>query len=149
MDTYAILDMRGLVQRSLHSGTDRDSIKDSITGRPINTPGHALDKLLVDYLLPILGELRAKQIIAVWDGGNLYRRMLYPAYKQTRREKPSVKGPLTDVAHWSKRTSPVVRISLKLDNLSYLENLSSGLVLMLRYSAILVRPFTCIAGSTG
>lgn len=99
MDTYAILDMRGLVQRSLHSGTDRDAIKDSITGRPINTPGHALDKLLVDYLLPILDELRAKQIIAVWDGGNLYRRMLYPKYKENRRqreESPEMKAALSE-----------------------------------------------------
>ena len=99
MDTYAILDMRGLVQRSLHSGTDRDAIKDSITGRPINTPGHALDKLLVDYLLPILDELRAKQIIAVWDGGNLYRRILYPKYKENRRqreESPEMKAALAE-----------------------------------------------------
>lgn len=87
MDSYVLLDIRGLVLRSLHAGTDRDAVTDSLTGRPVNTAGHAIERLVNDYLVPAFRTHRAKQIIAVWDGGNAYREVFYPEYKAHRKKR--------------------------------------------------------------
>lgn len=86
MDAYALLDTRGLALRCLHSGVDHDAEKDSFTGKSVNTPGHAVDRFVNDYLLPILKDFRVKQILGVWDGGNYYRLTAFPEYKLKRRE---------------------------------------------------------------
>jgi DNA polymerase I-like protein with 3'-5' exonuclease and polymerase domains/5'-3' exonuclease len=87
MDSYVLLDIRGLALRSLHSGTDRDGDRDSITGKTVNTAGHAIDNLVNSVLLPILKDFRVKQVVAVWDGGNLYRETRFPDYKKARKER--------------------------------------------------------------
>jgi DNA polymerase I-like protein with 3'-5' exonuclease and polymerase domains/5'-3' exonuclease len=87
MDTYVLLDIRGLALRSLHSGTDAEGDRDSLTGKVVNTPGHALSNLVTDYLLPILRDFRIGQIVAVWDGGNFYRESLYKDYKAARKAR--------------------------------------------------------------
>lgn len=91
-DPYVLLDIRGLALRSLHSGTDRDGVTDSLTGRNINTAGHAVDNFVNTFLLEILKSYRLKQIIAVWDGGNEYRETLcekegFKEYKGSRKAR--------------------------------------------------------------
>ena len=87
MDSYVLLDIRGLALRSLHSGTDMDGDRDSLTGKVVNTSGHALYKLVTDVLQPILRDFRVGQVIAVWDGGNAYREKLFPTYKAARKAR--------------------------------------------------------------
>jgi DNA polymerase I-like protein with 3'-5' exonuclease and polymerase domains/5'-3' exonuclease len=79
-----LLDLRGLVLHALHSGRDPDA--DRVAGHDINTPGHCLENFITRYWLPFTGLHRINDIIAVRDAGNNYRRRLYPAYKQHRRE---------------------------------------------------------------
>lgn len=87
MDSYVLLDIRGLALRSLHSGTDAEGDRDSITGKVVNTAGHALYNLTTSVLQPVLKDFRVGQIIAVWDGGNLYRENRFPEYKAARRAR--------------------------------------------------------------
>jgi DNA polymerase I-like protein with 3'-5' exonuclease and polymerase domains/5'-3' exonuclease len=92
---YAILDARGLVLQHLHSGRDPDAARDSLTGRPVNSAGHALANLTTDVLLPLLRDTcRLKQIIAVWDGGNFFREQLsggtYKALRKAREASPEL-----------------------------------------------------------
>lgn len=87
MDSYVLLDIRGLALRSLHSGTDAEGDRDSLTGKVVNTPGHALYNLTTDVLQPILKDFRVGQIVAVWDGGNRYREQLFPEYKAARKAR--------------------------------------------------------------
>lgn len=90
-EPYVLLDIRGLVLRSLHSGNDKDATIDS-TGKAVNSPGHAVDVFVNTYLLEILRTYRLKTIIAVWDGGNKYRENLcasagLPEYKGNRKKR--------------------------------------------------------------
>lgn len=99
MDSYVLLDIRGLALRSLHSGVDKDADTDSLTGRSVNTPGHAIENLITDYLQPILSGYRVKQLVAIWDGGNFYRETLYPEYKANRRkieQSPELKSAIDE-----------------------------------------------------
>lgn len=91
IDTHILLDMRGLVLRSLHGGgVDPEATKDPENGRPLNTPGHCLEGFIKDILLPTLQEFRLKRVIAVWDGGNDYRLKLSGGnYKNKDKEKKS------------------------------------------------------------
>lgn len=84
MNNRTLLDLRGLVLHALHSGRDPDA--DRIAGQDINTPGHCLENFITRYWLPLTSLHRVNDIIAVRDAGNDYRRKLYPAYKQHRRD---------------------------------------------------------------
>lgn len=94
-ECYVLLDARGLVMHQLHSGTDHEAVRDSLTRRPINTPNHALANLITDVILPLLKDFRVKQIVAVWDGGNHYREQLsggtYKAKRKARETSPELK----------------------------------------------------------
>ena len=94
MDTYILLDARGIVLQHLHSGKDAEAITDSLTGRPINSPGHAIENLITDVLLPTFQQFRVKNVIAVWDGGNKYRELLsggtYKAQRKARETSPEL-----------------------------------------------------------
>jgi DNA polymerase I-like protein with 3'-5' exonuclease and polymerase domains len=71
-----ILDLRGMVLRALHSG--------QVKGEAINSTGHAIQRFLEDSLLPILNKVQIKDVIAVGDVGNEYRKYIYPSYKAHR-----------------------------------------------------------------
>lgn len=105
MDSYVLLDIRGLAIRSLHSGTDMEGDRDSLTGKIVNTPAHALHNLVTDCLLPALQDFRVGRIIAVWDGGNFYRESVYPEYKAARKAKetsPELKHALDETIKHTK-----------------------------------------------
>ena len=80
-----IFDLRGLILRSYHSGTDPDA-RTSALGASLNTPGFTVDNFLDRHLLPILAEQRLNRVICVRDAGNEYRKRLYPDYKKHRKE---------------------------------------------------------------
>jgi len=64
-------------------------------GKRINTAGWGFDNWMEEYLMPILKVYRTSDIIAVWDGGNEYRKSLHPGYKKKRHEA-SEKAPIEE-----------------------------------------------------
>lgn len=97
MSTRVILDLRGCVLHSYHSGTDPDATKAS-DGAKLNTPGHTLENFIARYILPITENTRLNDIIAVKDAGNVYRKTIFPEYKAGRQEPlPEVKENLNQV----------------------------------------------------
>ena len=82
-----ILDIKGLVTRSYHSGTDGHPVRDEVTGARVNSAGHGMVNFLERVLLPILESVAPINIIAVADGGNDLRRAVFPTYKIKRAEK--------------------------------------------------------------
>lgn len=91
---YAVLDIRGLVLHAYHAvRTDPDGEIDDPEqggdGRVITTPAKAFAAFLDMYMDPILAVYSPKEIVAVWEGGNDYRKGLYPQYKANRDKKPS------------------------------------------------------------
>lgn len=91
---YAILDVRGLVLHAYHAvRTDPDGQVDDPEqggdGRIITTPEKAFAAFLDMYMDTILQNYSPKEIIAVWEGGNDYRKGLFSKYKANRDAKPS------------------------------------------------------------
>jgi len=80
-----LFDLRGLVIRSLHSGKDAEPVRLS-SGEEMPSIGHCLNNFIKDFLLPGIKESRLNDIIAVRDGGNDYRKALYPDYKANRKD---------------------------------------------------------------
>ncbi|MBX9918758.1 MAG: hypothetical protein K2Y33_02825, partial [Mycolicibacterium frederiksbergense] len=87
-----ILDLKGLVTRSYHSGTDSHPVRDEDTGERVNSASHGAANFLKRVLLPILQDHAPINIIAVADGGNDLRRAVFPTYKQKRRERKEDEG---------------------------------------------------------
>lgn len=87
-EAYVILDTRGCVMHSMFSGKDADATVD-FNGRSVPTPGHALDVFVDRYFKPITRNFAPREIIAVWDGGNAYRKSLFPEYKAHRGKDTS------------------------------------------------------------
>lgn len=83
-ELYAILDLRGCILHSYHSGTDQDS---GSNHKQVKSPGHTLSNFMERYLLPITKLVPLNKIIAVNDAGNLYRETLSPDYKKDRKIK--------------------------------------------------------------
>lgn len=83
-ETYVLLDVKGLVRYSYNAGTDPDGVlgDDGVT---YNTASYGLSRLLECW--PIFEDVPPRQIIAVWDGGNDYRKLLWPEYKAKRHAK--------------------------------------------------------------
>ena len=79
-----LLDLRGLVIQSLHSGSDGEDRKTS-EGAKLNSVEHCLSNFTTNFLLPATEYSRLGDIIAVSDAGNTYRRDLFPAYKANRK----------------------------------------------------------------
>lgn len=82
-----ILDIKGLVTRSYHSGTDPHPVRDEETGARCNSASHGAANFLDRILLPILRDHAPINIIAVADGGNDLRRAVFPTYKMKRAER--------------------------------------------------------------
>lgn len=82
-----ILDIKGLVTRSYHSGTDTHPVRDEATGERVNSASHGAANFMERVLLPILQDHAPINIIIVEDGGNDLRRAVFPTYKQKRKER--------------------------------------------------------------
>ena len=83
---YALLDIRGLMIQALNIGEDPDGPLDD-KGKTQNSAEYGFAKLLETHLLPIMETTPPRRLIAVWDGGNDYRKGLFPAYKKRRGER--------------------------------------------------------------
>jgi len=87
-----ILDTKGLLMHVYHRGTDPNSIildDNSL----INRAEFGFENFLEEYLLPILKTYSPLNIIAVWDGGKNYRKMVYPKYKANREKRKEDEDP--------------------------------------------------------
>lgn len=82
-----ILDIKGLVTRCYHSGTDAHPVRDEETGERCNSAAHGMANFLERVLNPILRDFAPINIIAVSDGGNDLRREVFPGYKEKRKAR--------------------------------------------------------------
>jgi len=87
IDSYAILDIRGLALHSLHMGEDPNGQLHPETAKLENSAGYGFSNFFDHYLAPLLEAYAPRQIIAVWDGGNHYRRGFFPTYKAKRSQQ--------------------------------------------------------------
>lgn len=78
-----VLDIKGLLMHSYHSGKDPEPVRGS-DGKSINTAGYGLEVFVNRYLEPILAGFTPIDIIAAWDGGNAFRKSVFPDYKKQR-----------------------------------------------------------------
>jgi DNA polymerase I-like protein with 3'-5' exonuclease and polymerase domains/5'-3' exonuclease len=85
-DSYAILDIRGLALHSLHMGEDPNGQLHPETGKLENSAHYGFSNFFDHYLKPILEAYSPRQIIAVHEGGNQYRRGFFPGYKYKRSQ---------------------------------------------------------------
>lgn len=88
MNGYYILDTGGILLRRYFGANDSSVESDNGNGKPISDWRVALQDFITKDLMPILeqGALPGN-IIACFDSGNNYRRKVYSAYKERRREK--------------------------------------------------------------
>lgn len=77
-----ILDLRGLAIHCYHRGKDPDAWMEG--SDELKTAGHTLGNFLEEYLLPICKEHSIFDIVAVHEGGNQYRKSIFPGYKEKR-----------------------------------------------------------------
>lgn len=85
MPHYALLDARGLLLRDYHGTTYKSlALQD---GTMIPSWQDGLAAFCDRTLFPLLQQNAPRQVIACFDGGNNYRRALFPPYKQHRRDK--------------------------------------------------------------
>lgn len=100
-----MLDARGLLLHAYHRGTDPDAKLSPATDKPVNSAGYGLRGFIETYLEPLLVDFAPLNIIAVWDGGNDYRKGLFADYKGKRhdREKdPAEEAQITDMMNMAK-----------------------------------------------
>jgi len=83
-ELFVLLDLRGCILHSYHSGSDIDS---GSNNKLVKSPGHTLANFLERYLLPITQLVPLNRIIAVHDAGNRYREILSSDYKKDRKAK--------------------------------------------------------------
>lgn len=83
---HVLLDLRGLVLLSYHSGSDMDARRNA-EGETFNTASHGFQNFLKFFMDPILEHYKPHQIIAVIDGSNDRRKFLYDGYKAKRKAK--------------------------------------------------------------
>lgn len=81
---YVLLDIKGLVRHAYHIGTDPEGVIGE-DEKQYNSAGWGLSKLLETYRL--FEDIPPRKLIAVWDGGNDYRRLIWPEYKAKRAAK--------------------------------------------------------------
>jgi 5'-3' exonuclease/DNA polymerase I-like protein with 3'-5' exonuclease and polymerase domains len=77
-----ILDLRGLALHAYFMGKDPDAWMEG--DDEMKTVAHTLSNFLEEYLLPICKEHSIFDIIAVHEGGNQYRKSIFPGYKEGR-----------------------------------------------------------------
>ena len=91
-----LLDIRGLILRSYHSGTDLHPVFDPESGARINSTSHGAANFMERVLVPILSRYAPINIVVVADGGSELRRMVYPGYKSNRQPQPPAEKIQTD-----------------------------------------------------
>jgi DNA polymerase I-like protein with 3'-5' exonuclease and polymerase domains/5'-3' exonuclease len=79
-----LLDLRGLVLHSYHSGNDPDGYKNG--NNKIHTPAHTLETFWNNYLKPTLADHRIADVIAVLDRPSAFRKKVFPEYKAHRKD---------------------------------------------------------------
>lgn len=83
-ESYVLLDIRGMVLRGYNRGKDPEGILCE-SGESVNSANWGMAKFL--EVFPLLETIPPRQMIAVWDAGNEYRKGLWPGYKAKRRER--------------------------------------------------------------
>lgn len=83
---YSILDIRGLMMRSLFGGEDPDG-KLNEEGKVENSAEFGFNRFLDTVISQVFEISDPRRVIAVWDGGNHYRRGLFPGYKLKRSQR--------------------------------------------------------------
>ena len=91
MSTTHILDLRGLLLKTYHGSEDQSV---AAANKQVACWQAALIDFVDSHLLPILKHAAPRQVIAVLDKGNTYRRNLWQVYKQKRLEE--VRDPATE-----------------------------------------------------
>jgi len=81
-----VLDIKGLLTHSYFSGKDLEQVRDN-EGNKTNPAGYGLQVFIDRYLKQILDGFAPLDIIAVWDGGNAYRKSIFPEYKKSRAKE--------------------------------------------------------------
>lgn len=81
-----VLDIKGLLTHSYFSGKDLEQVRDN-EGNKTNPAGYGLQVFIERYLKQILDGFAPIDIIAVWDGGNAYRKSIFPGYKASRSKE--------------------------------------------------------------
>jgi 5'-3' exonuclease len=82
-----ILDFRGLALHSYFKGKDPDAWEEE--GEEMRTTAHALENFVQTYLVPITDRHSILDVILVKEGGNQFRKSIYPPYKEKRDGKYS------------------------------------------------------------
>ena len=86
---YTLIDLRGFILRSYHSGKDPDAVYDKDQDKLINTAEYGVEVFIERFLSKWLTQGPAHKLILVGEGGNEYRRSLYPDYKGNRGDPAS------------------------------------------------------------
>lgn len=81
-----ILDTRGLLMHSLYTPGDKDALLKSDGSGTVNRAAHGFELFLERYFLTILEDVPPVDIVCVFDGGNDYRKQLFPKYKANRKK---------------------------------------------------------------
>jgi DNA polymerase I-like protein with 3'-5' exonuclease and polymerase domains/5'-3' exonuclease len=82
-----ILDVKGLLMNSWFTGKDPDAIQ-LPDNKTLNTAGYALQVVLDKFILPAMNNTFSPiDVVAVWEGGNHYRKTIFPNYKKQRTEE--------------------------------------------------------------
>ena len=84
--TYALLDIRGMMLKGLLGGEDPDGTLNP-EGKTDNTAQYGFYRFIDMHLMPVLEATSPRSIIAAWDGGSAHRKGLYPDYKKKRGER--------------------------------------------------------------
>lgn len=90
-----ILDVKGLIMHSFFRCKDSGSHLRDRDGKQVATANAAFTTFLDSYMFPIMEFTPPIDIIAVWEGGNIRRKELYPKYKGNR-PKPEEKDPVVE-----------------------------------------------------
>jgi len=80
-----ILDAKGTVIHMYHRGSDLHPVHFGEEGETVASASHCVRNWIEGVLLPTLERSAPQDVIAAWDGGNLYRETLYSKYKLHRR----------------------------------------------------------------
>lgn len=82
-----LLDVKGLLMNAWHTGKDPDAVR-LPNDKMMNTAGYAIQVVLDKFILPALNNtFQPLDVIAVWEGGNHYRKTLFPKYKERRTQE--------------------------------------------------------------
>ena len=91
----SILDLRGLVMESYHSGEDPDAIEGGGVKPLVNTASFGLTTFISKYYDTILDICESPlNMVAAVDTGNAYRKNLLSTYKATRKAAKAKRDPV-------------------------------------------------------